>query len=145
MLQRALLKDGDVEPLGAAVCEVLEDIGVVCQSEEILTALGEAGATIAPGGQVATFPKRMTQAFAEQLRAEGRASAAREPGFSAPALPAVGTQVAPFFYDYRTRERRSSNRADFITSVKLGDMLGAAGHALSMTDVPPMMEPLGPG
>ena len=104
------------------MCGVLEEVGIVCQSEEILTALGEAGASVAPGGQVATFPRRMTEVFAEQLRGEGSASQAREPRFSPPGLPAVGTQVAPFFFDYGTKERRSSNRADFITSVKLGEM-----------------------
>ena len=142
MFQRMLLKDGDIEPLADAVCRVLEEVGIYCQSAKVLEALQESGARVDPDAQVATFPKRMTETFVEQLQAEAAEVAEPAPGFAEPALPAVGTQVAQFYYDYRTKERRSSNRADFITTVKLGDVLGAAGHALALTDVPPMIEPM---
>jgi trimethylamine:corrinoid methyltransferase-like protein len=60
-------------------------------------------------------------------------------------MPAVGTQVAQFYHDYRTGERRQSNREDLVTLIKFGDALHGdrgVGHALSLTDVPPMLEPL---
>ena len=142
MFQQTLFADRDVGPLADGVCQVLEKVGIYCQSGEILEALEESGAEVDGDAQVATFPRRMTETFAEQLRAEAAEAAAPESRFEAPALPVVGTQVAPLFYDYRTKERRSSNRADLIEAVKLGEMLGATGHALALTDVPPMTEPL---
>ncbi len=142
MSRRKLLKDGDIDPLADAVCRVLEKVGIYCQSEELLKALQESGASVDRDAQVATFPMRMTETFVEQLQAEAAQVAEPEPDLAAPALPAVGTQVAPFYHDYRTKECRSSNRADFIETVKLGDMLAATGHALALTDVPPMIEPL---
>ena len=142
MFQHALLGDADVEPLADAVCRVLESVGVYCQNGEILGALEAAGAVVDRDSQVATFPRRMTETFAEDLRAETQDTPQPEPAFVAPPLPSVGTQVAQFFYDYRTKERRSSNRADLIQSVKLGDVLGSTGHALALTDVPAMIEPL---
>lgn len=145
MFQRALLKDADVEPIADAVCQVLEKVGVFCQNRDILAALDKAGAKVDLTSEVATFPKDMTLEFAEQLRTDAPGTPEPEERFGCPGLPGVGTQVAQFTFDYGAQERRSSNRADLIEWVKLGDTLpghGPVGHALSLTDVPPLLEPL---
>jgi len=145
MFQRALLKESDVEPLTDAVCRVLDEVGVLCQNTEILSALADAGARVQMEDQLATFPSAMVQAFVEGLRKEAEPEPADPPAFRAPGLPSVGTQVAQFVHDYRTKERRSGNRDDFIELTKWGDALaqgGPVGHALLLTDVPAMIEPM---
>ena len=145
MFQRAMLKDGDVEPLADALCQVLEGIGVYCQNREILEALEKAGAKVDFGQEIVTFPREMTREFAELLRGEAPAVSDEPPRFGRPGLPTIGTQVAQFTYDYKKKERRSSNVADLIELIKFGDVLqpdGTVGHALSLTDVPALVEPM---
>ena len=145
MFQRAMLKDGDVEPIAGALYQVLEGIGVYCQNREILEALDKAGAKVDFGLETATFPREMTRELVELVRGEPPVVSDEPPRFGRPGLPTIGTQIAQFTYDYKNKERRSSNVADLIEFVKLGDALapgGAVGHALSLTDVPALVEPM---
>ncbi|MFQ5809110.1 MAG: trimethylamine methyltransferase family protein [Armatimonadota bacterium] len=150
MSRLSLLRDDDVEPLTEGVCTLLEDVGVLCQNEEMLRALEQTGARADHSAERVTFPRKMTAAFAEDVRAEmAGTDETAEPGpearFAAPGLPGVGGQVAQFFYDYEAREQRSGNTRDLIYLTKLGDVLhgeGGVGHSLLLTDVPPLMEPL---
>ena len=147
MFQRTLLNDADIYPIADGVCQTLERVGIFCQNEDILRALAERGAKVDYAQQTAAFPRGLTRSFVDQLRSEAPPPPPAEPPpvFGCPALPGIGTQVAQFFYDYRTQERRSSNRTDLIELIKLGDVLeprGAVGHALSLTDVPPLVEPM---
>jgi trimethylamine:corrinoid methyltransferase-like protein len=146
MFQRSLFRDEQIEPLADGVFTVLERVGILCQNEGILKALESAGAKVDYASQRATFPKRMVEEFVDVLRKE--ASKEGQSGhrkFISPTLPHLGTQVAQFFYDYEKDERRSGNRTDFITLIKLGDVLHpevGVGHCLLLTDVPPLIEPL---
>lgn len=146
VFQRDLLRDADVERLGEGVLAVLERVGILCQNGELLAALDGAGAVVDRAAERARFPKKMVRQFVERLRGE---SAPRDEGghrmLPQVGLPQVGGQVAQFFYDDRTGERRPGNRADFVTLVKFGDTLhreAGVGHALLLTDVPPLVEPL---
>ena len=146
MFQRSLLRDADVEPLAGGVFRVLETVGVLCQNDELLRALARAGARVDFHQRRARFPRAMQAQFVEQVRRES--PAADDGGhrkFPGAALPRVGTQVAQFFHDDETRRRRAGNRADLITLIRLGDVLHGetgVGHALLLTDVPPLLEPL---
>ena len=145
MFARRLLTDSDVPPLADAVHAVLESVGILCQNDEILAALASAGAVVDHAAQRVRFPTTMQRAFVERLRRESPPVAAAPRAFPDPGLPAVGGQVAPLFLDPDTGERRAGNRADFVTLVKLGDALhgdAGVGHALVLTDVPPLLEPL---
>ncbi len=142
MYQRSLIDDSDVDRLGEATCSVLERVGVFCENDQILDALEAYGAQIDRPAKVATIPRPLTASFAQSLRSESPAPALDEPRFVPPPPPSVGTQVAPLYYDYPQGRHRGSTRADLIETAKLGHMLGGAGHALSLTDVPPMTEPL---
>jgi trimethylamine:corrinoid methyltransferase-like protein len=146
MLQRGLLKDSDVERLGEAVLKTLEKVGVLCQNREILEALRKSGAKVDLGRDSVTFPRKMVESSLEQIRKEAKPQAKEvAPRFGSPGLAGVGTQVAQFFLDYGTNERRSGNRKDLIEMTKLGEALhgqSGVGHSLLLTDVPPLMEPL---
>ncbi len=92
------------------------------------------------------LPRRLTADFVDVLRKE----AGREPDpwpdrLKAPPLPALETQVAQFYYDDMTCERRPGGREDFVALVKIGEALHpelGVGHALILQDVPPLVEPL---
>ena len=150
MPQFRLLRDKDIEPLAEGVLGVLQDVGVLCQNEEMLRALEEMGAEADHSSERATFPRTMVADFVEGVRRENppggaSESAGDEPSFVAPGLPGVGGQVAQFFYDHETGEKRSGNTEDLTYLTKLGDVLhgeGGVGHSLLLTDVPPLMEPL---
>lgn len=146
MFQRSMLTDSDVAQLAEAAMDVLECVGILCQSEALRHALVAWGAVAEAGGQTVRFPRQLVDAFAESLRKEGQASRAEAPSsFVAPPLPVLETLVAQFYRDDRTGERRPGNREDFVTLTKLGEALHGdegVGHSLLLTDVPPLLEPL---
>jgi len=145
MFQRTLLRDEDIQPLADGVCEVLEKVGVLCQNQELLSALEAAGAKVDYSAERARFPRDMVVQFAEQLKEAGNETEQADEKFVAPELPTLNVQIAQFYYDWEQQERRSGNREDFITLIKLADVLHPetdAGHSLLLTDVPAMLEPL---
>ena len=145
MYQRRLLRDEQIEPLAEGVLTVLEKVGVLCQNEEMLRALEAAGAKVDYSSQMVIFPRKMVEEFVDVLRKE---TAKEEQNghrkFKAPPLPSMGRQLAQFYYDDEIGEKRSGNKQDFITLIKLGDMLHPetrVGHSLLLTDVPALIEP----
>ncbi|MGQ9732438.1 MAG: trimethylamine methyltransferase family protein [Candidatus Zipacnadales bacterium] len=148
MLQRAILKDSDIEPLAEGVFEVLERVGVLCQNGEALSALDKAGAEVDYLSERARFSRPMVAEYVDSFRGERHAAEPAELRFTAPGQPGIGTQVAQLYYDHATREIRSSSARDMITLTMLGDVLhreAGVGHSLSRTDVPPLLEPLESG
>jgi len=150
MFQRCMLRDEDIEPLGDAVCRVLEEVGVLCENAELLQALQDAGARVDAAAQRAWFPAEIIRRFVESLRKETPPSPRciePEP-FPEIGLPGIGAQVAQFYYDVEQSEKRQGNRGDFVTLIRLGEVLHGdrgVGHALLLTDVPAMIEPLEAG
>ena len=145
MFQTTLLTDADVEPLAEGVLAVLEQVGILCQNEEILKALDAAGAQVDYVSERAKFPQPMVAEFVESLRHEISPPDPVPPQFVAPGLPGLVTQIAQFFYDYENKEQRRGNSQDFISLTKLGDVLhgeAGVGHSLTLTEVPPLLEPL---
>ena len=59
MFRIAILRDSDMEQLADGVFAVLEDIGILCQSEEIMRALEEGGARVDHESERVKFPRRM--------------------------------------------------------------------------------------
>ena len=149
MFQRNLLTDSTVEQLAEAALTILEKVGVLCQNEEMLRALDAWGAQVDYAGETARFPRGLVEAFAGGLRKErGGGDDSGHRTFVAPPLPGLGTQVAQFFYDDRTGERRGGSKDDLITLIKLGESLHGeqgVGHSLLLRDVPPLLEPLEAG
>jgi trimethylamine--corrinoid protein Co-methyltransferase len=146
MFQRYTLSDEHVPPLAEGVVETLEGVGVLCQNEEMLSALEATGARVDHAAERAWFPRAMVEEFAASLRAEfdGQAGGGEAP-LRPSGLPRIGGQVAQIYLDPETDEERSSNSADLITLIKFGEALHGeqgVGHALAITDVPPMVEPL---
>ncbi|MDP6776286.1 MAG: trimethylamine methyltransferase family protein [Candidatus Latescibacteria bacterium] len=148
MYQRGLVREQDVEPLGESVVTVLERVGALYQSDEILNALGKAGARVDANEQVARFPKEMTSDFLQCLRSESDAdqqSDDHEETFRAPGLGWFFHQLSPYVYDAEKREKRLGNREDYIELIKLCDVLHperGTGHCLLLSDVPAFHEPL---
>lgn len=144
MFQRHIIKDEQVEPLAGGVMRVLEQVGILCQNEELLQALERAGARVDHVEQRARFPRQMVEEHVRQFRAE-RQDELHDGPFPVPAGPLMEAQIAQYYYDHGTRQRRSGNTRDFTTSIKLGEVVHGdrgVGHALLSTDVAPLMEPL---
>jgi len=139
------LTDDDVQPAEAAI-EVLENVGLVCQNDELLQALAGVGCEVDAHGERARFPKAVVTDFLDQLR-RNRAGKIppRDEGFPKLDPPALTMQVAQFYYDTAAGEKRQGNTEDFIELVKLGEVLhgeDGVGHALTLTDINPLLEPL---
>jgi len=134
-----------VEQIGDAVGTVLEKVGILCQNRELLTAVARAGAVVDLEGERVRFPSTMVRRFARALREEAAARTPVSPTLRPPALATLETQVAQFYLDPASGERRRGSRADFVALAKVGESLHAAdgvGHCLIIQDVPPMLEPL---
>ncbi len=155
MFQRAIIRDEHIEPLADAVLTILEEVGALCQNEELMRGMEAMGAEVSYPDERVYFPRELTAEFMEGVREEHGGPQARPAGaaedrmtLGAPSLPVVGTQVAQLYEDHRTGEERQANRDDLTTLIKFGDALHrerGVGHALSLTDVPPMLEPLEAG
>ncbi len=160
-----ILNDRDVEVLADGVCEVLESQGFRCDNDDLLDAYEQAGARIDREARTASFPKQVIRGFAEALRNEDKSrwheavrGADREiiysgfhpyepaPGFRAPKLPYMFHNLSTYFYDDETGETRLGNHADFITLIRLGDVLHpeeGVGHVLNLAaDTPAAIEPI---
>lgn len=125
--------------------EVLERVGMLYQNEEMLKALKKFGALVDYESQRAKFPKKLVREFVELLRKENTESDEKESKFYPPPLPVLGLQVAQFYYDYEKKEKRRGNKDDFITLIKLADVLHpeeGVGHSLILTEINPLIEPL---
>ena len=91
-----LLSDEQIEPLGEAVYAVLEQVGMLCQNEQMLDALAAAGADVDRAEQRVLFPRAMVAEFLDAVRREHAvADRAMRGQFAAGSLPKVGLQVAP--------------------------------------------------
>ncbi len=144
MLAQSLLRDDQVEPLAEGVLSVLEEVGIYCQDDDLLAATRAAGATVDPVSRRIRWPRKLVARFVEDLR-RAAPGLGPQPRFHAPGLAGITCHIAQFLWDHRTDERRSSNRADFITCTQFGDVLHPeepVGHSLAMTDCPPILEPL---
>ncbi|NLS79659.1 MAG: hypothetical protein GXY76_20620 [Chloroflexi bacterium] len=164
MYQLGLFTETGTTHLADAAMEILERVGVLCQNVELLQALAAWGARVDRTSQMARFPRPAVEAFAAALRREtgskrstkletvqqdysvaASGSAQVATRLRAPDLPSLGTQVAQFYLDHRTGERRSGTRADLLTLIRLGEALhgpDGVGHSLLLQDVPPLLEPL---
>lgn len=145
MFQRFILRDEHVPPLAEGVLTTLERVGVLCQNDEMMDALEGAGATVERAAERVRFPRSMVEPFVESLRVEFADQGGGEQPLRPSSLPGVGGQVAQLYHDPETGEVRSSNSRDLITLIKFGEALHGergVGHALAITDVPPMLEPL---
>ncbi len=160
-----IFNDSEVEVIGDGVLDVLAKLGFHCDNDEILRAYGEAGAKVDMTTRTALFPRKMMQAFVESLRLEDKSGWYDQlkaenrlniysgyqpygdlPEFKAPPSVYMFHNLSTFFYDDETQARRMGNHADFITLIKLGDMLHpkqGVGHVLNLAgDTPAPIEPL---
>jgi trimethylamine:corrinoid methyltransferase-like protein len=146
MFARQILTDDQVEPLAEGVLATLEQVGVLCQNEEIMRGLDALGARVDFAAERVHFPRELTAEFVAGIRGEFPPTPGEpQRPLGAPGLPGIGTQVAQLYLDPRTGELRQSNQADMIALMKLGEVLHGAsgvGHVLALTDCPPMIEPL---
>jgi trimethylamine--corrinoid protein Co-methyltransferase len=171
MFQIGLLSEDQIGQLAAAVETVLKETGIICQNEELLDALDDWGAKVDRQSERVWFPKTRVRRFAANLRSESYAPvtapvaadkaklAAQDYGvaqapthrrpdwldFVPPDMPVLSTQVAQFYYDDATGQKRGGSREDLITLIKLGEALhpqSGVGHALLLRESPPLLEPL---
>ena len=160
-----ILSEKDVEVLAHGVCTVLERQGFHCENDDLLDAYEQAGALIDRDAHVAKFPRRVVMDFAECVRDEDKSGwhdwlraedkelfysgyHPYEPPseFKAPLLPYMFHSLSTYYYDDETTETRLGNRDDFLSLIRLGDVLHpekGVGHVLNLsadTDAP--VEPL---
>lgn len=159
-----ILKERDIEKLSGAVLRVLETQGFYCENAEMLKAYEQAGACVDHTQHIAKFPKKVIVNFIEQLRKEDKSlweqqlcqenkqiiysgyhPYSPEVSFKACEPTYMFHNLSTLYYDDRTGERRTGNKADFIELIKIGDGVHpdkGMGHALNLSDMPSEIEPL---
>jgi trimethylamine:corrinoid methyltransferase-like protein len=160
----SVLRDVDVEILGDGVLRILEKQGFYCENAEMLNAWEQAGAKVDYATHVACFPQDVMQRFVESLRKEDKTGwfgqlspedkqiiySGYHPYkpdvyFKACEPTYMFHNLSTLYYDDRTGERRTGNKADFIDLIKIGDGVHPGkgmGHALNLSDTPSEIEPL---
>ena len=96
MSQYSLLSDDDIPQLASGVLTVLDEVGILCENEELLTRLDEAGARVDYDNQRVRFPRPMTAGFVESFRQESSRSRALwlpHCQLSVPKLPSCTTTI----------------------------------------------------
>lgn len=144
-----LFTESELDQLEEATLTVLETVGAMYQSDEILNALEKAGAVVDHSAQRAKLPRTLIRSIIDlqkqrQQQAPRRRRRRRRPG-GEPELPGVELHIAQFLYDHEKGERRSGNRADLIRMTQFGDALDASSRVdqvLLMSEEPPEVEPL---
>lgn len=135
-----LFTDDELDQLEGAVLTVLEKRGVLIQDEEILDSLAKFGASVDSSISTARFPPELIKGIAgEQLPERERRFAEGEYRVG------IGLQVAHFYYDFERKERLPGNRELLIELIKFGEVFSpelTVSHALTMREVPPLIEPL---
>ena len=145
MYQEHLLSASDVDQLAEAAFAILDEVGILCQCDELLDALEAAGARVSRSDSRVSFPRDLVASFAAACRDEHPLPSLTPGPFPAVRPPVLGLQIAQLVYDYPSGERRQGNTADFVEFLKLGEMLHGdrgVGHCLLLADVPPLLEPL---
>ena len=143
-----IFTEAELDQLAEATLSVLEQVGVMYQSEALLAALAKSGAHVDPATHRARLPRNMIEAMVRRLReAQGRqhTSTYRERGPADPALPGITLQIAHFYYDHERGERRRGNRQDLVRMTQFGEALdsrNSVDQVLLMHEEPPLVEPL---
>jgi trimethylamine:corrinoid methyltransferase-like protein len=160
------ISENAVELLAESVLEVLEKVGFMAESREILKAYEDAGAQVDYEKQSAKFPRKVISDFIDGIRSENKEEWEKEilsqgenretmysgyhpygeaNEFKTPTIPYMFHNLSTYFYDDEKKERRPGNKADFITLIKMGDSLhpeNGVGHALNLMDTHSEVEPI---
>jgi len=141
-----ILSDDDVSRIHEAVLDVLERVGMMFQSEAVLSALDKIGAKVDRSTESARIPRNFIEGILDEERKKSvDAPSGTTARITPPGKRGIGLQVAQFYHDHRTNERRSGNREDFIRMLHFGEAFEedlSVGHCLLMTDVDQRIEPL---
>ena len=148
MFGRHILRDDQVGPLADAVLGILEDVGLLCQNDDIARALEAAGARVDYATERVKLPRKIVADFVDALREENAGHDDWGDDLVTPGLGSVDALISQFYFDDEAWVKRSANKADFVTVTRFADALHGdqeVGHSLALTDVPPMLEPLEAG
>ena len=144
-----IFTDPELDQLAEAALGLLEDVGVMYQSDVLLDALERAGAKVDRVSQRARLPRRMIEEIVTRQRErqapEAPAEARRDPASPDAALPGLTLQVAQFYYDHERGERRRGNRQDLASMAQFGEALderNRVDHVLLMHEEAASVEPL---
>jgi trimethylamine--corrinoid protein Co-methyltransferase len=140
---RNLFTDDDLDRLDEAVRRILTRVGMLIQSDRILSVLEKQGAFVDRARQHAMFPQALLDAVIQHAPRMGDGGAAG--AVRTPYRVGVGLQVAQFYYDHEKEQRRRAGRDDLVTMIHFGDVWDESlpvDHVLLLGDEPPMVEPL---
>ncbi len=143
-----LLDQETIERIVAEAYDLLSDPGVRIHSDEALRLLSEAGAEVNWNDRVARIPARIAQKAVETAPSSFHlydAEGSRSVHYGDDDVQFDPGSAAIYIMDYGARQARKAVTSDFVTYIKLAEMLpelDAVSTALICSDVPESMADL---
>jgi len=133
------LSDRDIDRIVDAALRILEKTGMVVESEDILSRLGDFGGKVDKGAQISRFPNAFMHAFiesSERTRDEGKGIS-----FTASAEIYQGWFLDPV--DGEFKEWNTKRFLDYVHLAKaLPNLDGISMLGCPLAEVPPRLQPL---
>jgi len=134
----------DLERLNEAIFNVLENIGIRVKENNLLEILKKEGFKVDKGEKVVRFSSKDIEGIIEEQKKREMEEKLLEHKYVVDEYKTeVGPVIAPFYYDFDKRERRSPTKEDLITMIRFCDARGdRVSLPLTVKDFPPEIEPI---
>jgi trimethylamine--corrinoid protein Co-methyltransferase len=141
-----LFSETDLDRLCSGVLRLLSRTGLRVYHAAFLDALSTQGASVTKSSCLVRFPEKMVADFVARLRSRAW-QPEREAGPPASQEKIALSQViAPFYYDYDQRARRSPVKEDLLNIIRWAeadlDRDTRVGLAVTLSDEDPRVEPI---
>ena len=141
-----LFTDADLDRLYSGVLRILSKTGLRVYHDEFLDALSGTSARVAKTEHLVKFPEQMVENF---LSDKARTPWIPEREASSPGQKekiGLSGVIAPFYYDYDLKQRRSPVTADLLNIIRWADVDldpgQEVGLAVTLSDEDPRVEPI---
>ena len=141
-----LFTESDLDRLYAGVLRVLSHTGLRVYHDEFLDALPATGAVVAKPDHLVKFPEPVIEEFlSSRRRTPGLPERDGQPPEAKEKIGLSGV-IAPFYYDYDQKKRRSPVKQDLLDIIRWADVDldpdREVGLAVTLSDENPRVEPV---
>jgi len=141
-----LFSTADLDRLYHGVLRVLSHTGLRVYHEEFLTALAGTSAEVNQPAHLVKFPEPMVEAFISEKKQKPWLPEREKPLADQKEQIGLSGVIAPFYYDYDQKQRRSPVKEDLLNIIRWADVdldpQQEVGLAVTLSDEDPRVEPI---
>jgi trimethylamine--corrinoid protein Co-methyltransferase len=141
-----LFTDADLDRLYQGVLRILSHTGVRVYHDEFLKALAGTSAEVNQPAHLVKFPEPMVEAFISEKKQKPWLPEREKPLLDQKEQIGLSGVIAPFYYDYDQKKRRSPLKEDLLNIIRWADVdldpTQEVGLAVTLSDEDPRVEPI---